>query len=559
MSLNWRGYAFGAIALAPLCVGSIARAEVLQYHPNSPAYIGGNFDPSQIGRAYPPCLKPSAVHGESVLPGQKAGTASATEFFVKKVTSRQELYHILNVSLSMSGSYGLFSADFSGSLEHENTFSQDSFTFVVYGFSNYGKFILDNIDLNDRGKAAAANLVNFRNVCGTEYVQIEVRAVQASAVFTVKNLSQSDKQVLEASLSASYGASGAASIGVDAKFRDFIKTASQYGQIEVHVYAIGGPGITALSPIITQIDKPDEVLKTIQSYFNNLDLSQSAPIAYNTGSLQSLINRPNIEDEFYSKYVADLFTNYESLGAERDRLTELRVKASDYGLTDAQVSSIGDEVNKLDALRQSIYRSALACKDAFNDTNRSPIARRTACGSQTPPGSDYTPKFTALSAKPYYLRYFTSNELIPGEEVVNFQVRGPHIKTVEIVKGLNPATQTFTIVNSVQVHQPAAGGEDVAGTSITMKDILEAELPIGLRITLDSGSVYFEQFAFTRAPQPAPATAMFAAKIAVPGLGITTAPLLFPTRAIEQKAFKAANSVGQVLPAEWQESGGPRR
>jgi hypothetical protein len=125
-----------------------AFAEVVQYHPNSPIYIGGNYDPTYPGRAYPECLERTFVRGESLLPGQKPGTATATEFFIKTVKSRKELYRMLNVSLSASGSYGLFSADFKGSLEQENTFDESSYTWVIYGYSNYGKFVLDNIKLN---------------------------------------------------------------------------------------------------------------------------------------------------------------------------------------------------------------------------------------------------------------------------------------------------------------------------------------------------------------------------------------------------------------------------
>lgn len=150
-------------ALAALAWQS-TRAEVIQYHPNSPAYIGGNYDPSYPGRAYPACLEPTIVRAESLLPGQKPGTPTATQFFIRKVSTRQELYRLLNVSLSMSGSYGLFSGDFSGSLEQENTFSEESFTWIIQGYSNFGKFILDSVKLRPEARALANNPVGFRNL-----------------------------------------------------------------------------------------------------------------------------------------------------------------------------------------------------------------------------------------------------------------------------------------------------------------------------------------------------------------------------------------------------------
>lgn len=528
-----------------------AAAEVLQYHPNSPAYIGGNFDPSYPGRAYPPCLRKTTVRGESLLPGQKPGVASATEFFIKKVTSRTELYHIMNVSLSLSGSYGLFSADFSGSMEQENTFSEDSFTFVVYGFSNFGKFILETTELNEEAKALRNNPVGFRTRCGSEYVGIEVRAVQASAIFKIKNLSKSDKQVLEASFNASYGGGGPLDIGANASFKDFIKTAAQYGQIEIHVHAIGGPGFSALAPIMTQVDKPDEVLKTLQKYFEGLDLSTSAAIAYNTGSLQSLISRPAIEDDLFFKYIGDLFIMYENLGAQQRRLSLILAGSRDWGLTEAKATAIGNEIKSIDETRQKLFAKAMDCKRAFNDMSAGMTRRRAQCSSGGLAKYEYDPKFVDLEPMPYYLRYFTSNELIPNEEVLNFSIRGSALKSVQVVKSLDIKSGIFKPVNSIQIHDEG-NGERSAGTSVVMKEIPDSDLPIGIQIEMDSGNKYLEQFAFTRAPAvPAANAALFLKSFRVPfGAGKTT---LFSDRELELKSFQAAKEKGYALPPEWTE------
>lgn len=485
-----------------LLSASMAIAEVIQYHPNSPAYIGGNFDPSRPGQAFPECLERSTVRAESLLPNQQPGTPAATQFFIKKVSSRQELYRLLNVSLSMSGSYGLFSADFSGSLEQENTFKEESFTWVIQGYSNFGKFILESVKLNAEARALKDNPSAFRNRCGTDYIGIEVRAVQAAAVFTIKNLSESERKVLEASFSASYGGGGPLSIGGDAKYQEFVKKAAQYGQIEVNVYAIGGTGVSALAPIITSVEKPDDVLKTIQSYFANLTLERSAAVSYNTGSLQSLVNHANIETDIYNKFIAQAFLQYEELGAELNRLNSIRRAQEDWNMSASDQQKLTSEINLLAKLRNDALLAAQNCKKAFN-SNVSADKRQSVCTATPQTFIPYERKLVGLSAKPYYLRYFVTNELIPGEEVLNFTLRGATIKNVQLVKKLNVQSASFAAINAVQIHKAADGSRE-SGTSLVMKDVPDVDLPVGLRIEVDSGRIYFEPFVFTRAPVARP-------------------------------------------------------
>lgn len=530
-----------------LIFSSLTRAEVLQYHPNSPAYIGGNFDPTYPGRAYPECLIRTTVRSESILPGQIPGTPTATQFFIRKVSSRRELYRLLNVSLSMSGSYGLFSADFSGSLEQENNFSEESFTWVMQGYSNFGKFVLEAVALTPEAKALSGDPVAFRRRCGTDYVAMEVRAVQAAAVFTIKNLSESERKVLESSFSASYGGGGPLSIGGDAKYAEFVKKAAQYGQIEVNVYAIGGEGVAALSPIITSIEKPDETLKTLQDYFTGLNLSRSAAVSYNTGSLQSLINAKTIEADIYNRFIADIFVYYEEVRAERKRLANIMRYSGDWGVSTKQAEDISAEVYSLEQEENNVLVLANNCRAAFNDVGTSNEQRKSACKLPTGKSLELKRKFVGLQPKPYWIRYFVTNELIPGEELINFTVRGHALQNVSLVKKLSVADQTFAPINSVQV-KTAADGSKEAGTTLVMKDILDAELPVGLRIELESGKFYFEPFAFTRATI---AIAAFDQETTAAQKTVTSA-IAGPktTKEANQKAY----SIGDFLPGEWKET-----
>lgn len=526
------------ILIGALGFSVATQSGVIQYHPNSPAYIGGNFDPSYPGRIYPECLKRTSLRGESLLPNQKVGTPTSTQFFIKKVNSRRDMYRLLNVSLSISGSYGLFSGDASASLEQENTFSEETFTWVILGYSNFGKFILEPpIQLDPEAAKLIKDPAAFRNRCGTDYVGAEVRAVQAAAVFSIKNLSQSDKKVLEVAFNANYGVSGGPlNIGADGKYSEFVKNAATFGQIEVNVYAIGGQGVSALAPIITQINDPNKVLSTIQKYFENLTLESSVAVSYNTGSLQSLINRPNIETDIYNKFIADLFEHYEGLGAEEARLRNIYKAKDDWGLTNDVQAQISLEIKKIANLKQTDIDIALKCKDAFNNVNVSAQERRKSCSFSENPLAVYDRKLVNLTPKPYYLRYFVTNELIPNEEVINFSVRGNKLKNIQTIKKLNIINSSFESMSSIQIHK-ATDDSMESGTSIIMKDIPVVDLPIGLRIEMESGTVYLEQFVFTKA--------------SVAPMEFTQGETNFPGASKED--LKEADESGNLLPSNWKE------
>lgn len=535
-------------------------ASVLQYYPDSPAYIGGNFDPSNLTQAYAPCLKPSGYHSldwyqDSSAAGgvvsAKTPTAISTNFFIKSIRSRKDLYDVLNVSASVSGSYGFFSGSAAFGLEKETNYEEDTFSWVIYGYSNYGRFVLDNIELNETANTVSTNPIAFRTRCGTDYVQEEIRAVEAAAVFKIHNLTQAQKSVLTASLSARFN-SGLFSAGGSANYQHFLQTAAQYGEIEVSFYAFGGPGITALAPIATHYDDQAIVLGTFQNYFANLTVQHSVPVSYVTASVQSLAGRPDIMTDYYSKYIGDLYLVYEELGAERDRLKNLLRNASDFSLDDSKQTQVSAEISNISAIMGKIYTSASKCRNAYMDFSRAAAARQSACSGAIP-GEAYAPKFQGLSAKPYKLASWTANALTPGDEVIMFDIVGTQIASIQIAKQVNTATPVA--VNNVQISD--TNGSQHASNAIIMSGFVATDLPIGLIITMKSGRSYVEPFVYTPAPAvgPTPPT---------PAVGATNplmTKILNVPRSLADSPFlktptadmvRAVNS-GALVPTEFKE------
>ena len=255
-----------------------------------------------------------------------------------------------------------------------------------------------------------------------------------------------------------------------------------------------------------------------------------------------MIGRPDIETEIYSKFVADAFLHYEELGAEQAYLNNILRAKEDWGINQQDQAKIAMEVNSIAKLRQGVLDIALNCKRAFNDVNTSLERRRELCANRSNTFAAYDRKFTGLSPKPYYMRYFVTNELIPGEEVINFSIKGGTVKNVQVVKGLNIQAGTYTPVNAVQVHKASDGSRE-AGTSVLMSEIKDSELPIGLRLEMDSGRIYLESFVFTRAP------AIGTLSTSIPN-GPGAKSLGTPA---SKDDFKRAYEAGELLPPTWKE------
>ena len=226
----------------------LAVADSYQYYPNSPLHLGASFDPRKMSNMFPPCVKyDGVVQAERLgatggatppLPPSNA-VATETEFSIKEVKTRQEMYSYLHVSASVSGHYSFFSGSASVDYERENTFESDSFTWVVRAYSKFGTWLAVNPRLNEAASALRTNPDALYTRCGTEWVGQESRAVLVAIVYSVKNLSESSRERLTASFKGGIDA-GVWGADAAAAYESFKKEASSAANINVNVYALGG-------------------------------------------------------------------------------------------------------------------------------------------------------------------------------------------------------------------------------------------------------------------------------------------------------------------------------
>jgi hypothetical protein len=180
-----------------LLVTSPVLANDYKYHPSNTLHLGSSFNPLRPYQAYNTCIT-----YDSVIPVQGDHGSITTEFTSNIVNSREELYRHLNVDASLSASYLFASGSASFSLDQEYSFSSHDLTWIVKGATDYGRFVMGGMRLTPEAEALRKNPVAFAERCGYEFVAQEHRAVQVVAVYTLHDLTESEKTKLSLSISA---------------------------------------------------------------------------------------------------------------------------------------------------------------------------------------------------------------------------------------------------------------------------------------------------------------------------------------------------------------------
>ncbi len=305
------------------------------YHPSSVLRLGGTFDPENMQLSFPPCIvydREYAVHplgrqhAVEAGPGDEKNKTPAenvsahNELSIEQIKTREHMYSFLNISTTISAHYKLFSASASVGYESEGIFDSDSFTFGVRGITRFAEIGLINPRLTKEASVLVKNLPAFYSRCGREWVTQETRGVQIAVVYTVKNVSQSQRSRLEASLSA--GVSGGPLFGgdVSVKLTKILQSAFVSNYYTARIFAIGGNGVSDFAQTITEIDDPTKVLKSISDYLKTLNYGNSVPMSFQTGSLDQFISSQQEGALLFdpvNRRLASLFLAYEEYRARR--------------------------------------------------------------------------------------------------------------------------------------------------------------------------------------------------------------------------------------------------
>ena len=286
------------------------------YHPSSTLRLGAGFDPRDPTRVYPRFMTYSEKRVES-------GILNAT-LEVREIKSRKELFDRMNVSASISGHSLFYSASAGVTFDHDYSFTSDSFTWAISAYVDFGRLeAVDPVIPSSANAILTGDPKDASEHYGIEVALLERRAVLAIAVFSLKSLSRLERTQVQSYLKGgvSIGAFGAE---LAATYNRFITEAQKVSSISLSIRVIGGKGIEALAPAITDYTDINTISKILSTYVGGYTFESAAPVSYSTASLKSFGWKGLVPDLSLSeRRIAELFLLYRDVESITDRLREI--------------------------------------------------------------------------------------------------------------------------------------------------------------------------------------------------------------------------------------------
>ena len=352
--------------------------------------------------------KPGAGHQATSTAEKKDNLNGHTEISVEQIKTREQMYSFLNISTSISAHYAFFSGNANVNYESEGTFDESGFVFGVRGLTRYAEIGLLNPRLDPRAAPLIRNLPALYSLCGREWVSQERRGVQIAVIYTIKNVSQSQRSRLEAAMSA--GLDGGPLFGgkLDARLTKILQQAFVSNYYTARVYAIGGGGLENFANMITDIEDPKTVIQEISAYIKGLKYENSVPMFFQTGLLEQFVAAEQggkLVFDPVNRRLASLYVAYREYQARRAELWRY-LNDDAQSLWESKID--GDawaRLKEIDSKLSVIEEKASYCKAAADIAQQLDARTHSATSPGTPPRRPGTPADTAVRD---FLRSFST-------------------------------------------------------------------------------------------------------------------------------------------------------
>jgi len=353
-----------AVLIASLLFVSPVFAFGYEHGNNTHFFLGGGVSPLKLNESLAACIKHA---GTRQLDGPGV---SNTSVVIKAVRNRKELYSTLGASLTISAHSFIGGGKLAADYLEQSEFFDDSLTWVVMAKSDFGRIALNTPELLpkfqkliDDGKHS-----EFASTCGTHYFSQETRSASIFAIYTLRNLSQSQKSRLETLIHAGSSVGPLFSGSIESEFKRVLTQAMRSSQMSCHVYAVGGRGVNHLSGLVqSYMEDIGKVGQIIANYVGTLSAENAAPISYQTTSMREFGYRePSPLD--YEKRDDVLARHYLLLREGQDisaRLFSLilRDTAAAAKLSAAQIAEYKRTHEMLARDLHALHASAVQCYD----------------------------------------------------------------------------------------------------------------------------------------------------------------------------------------------------
>jgi hypothetical protein len=204
-------------------------------------------------------------------------------------------------------------------------------------------------------------------ICGPEIVVQERRGVVAAVVFELKNVSSSDRSVVTQAFSASVKGVGAGG-SAEGNYKQLVERALQTSELRMYVHVQGGPGESALSPILENPGDLATVRSTLAAYARDTNGGNAAPLAYQTEPLghfadATFTEPPNLaQDTLWEIY--EQYSNLTNLIRQIDELVKPTAAEDDYlrhYVSEDKRRELLNARNRYDSVRDELRQAGLNC------------------------------------------------------------------------------------------------------------------------------------------------------------------------------------------------------
>lgn len=343
--------------------GSPGLARTIQYYPEGSTTLGAGYDPENIATLYAvPCLDTDGV--EQIDTSQDGTLDGILE--IKQVESRSSLLQILGISIAADASYEFASGSAAYSTKLDISFNKNNLVWAATTSMNFGRFRLKNPRAN-RTLTNAQTPKDVVRICGPEIVTQETRGVVVSIIFEATDVSSSEREEVTAAISASFSGVGT-SASADANYQRAIQKLQQTTNLNVKVYAQGGPGRELLAKVVADPSNLPMIRQSVSEYLAKVTAANAKPLTYQTSPITQFKpvhydTAPDLAQdrliEIYDQYdnVTDIIRRIQALVAPTTQDTDF-LKTF---VPDTVRASLSSYLTPYDAARDQLRTAGVAC------------------------------------------------------------------------------------------------------------------------------------------------------------------------------------------------------
>ncbi len=325
-------------------------ADQFGWSPAASISLGSGFDPQDLTHNR---LSPIVNDDEVTV-----GGGPTVYFESGQIKNLSQFLNSLKIDVNASAQYGLFQGNAGLDAFNLSAIDSSSLTWYVQARIDYGLVKLKDPQLTERAQQElATNQDMFKNSFGTYFISSEDKSAMLTVVFTVNNFNSQQVNSLSSFINAGMNSLFAGG-HFSGQYQSLVSDVLKNSAIQVSYYSRGGPSISIVSGIITNMSDLSAIQYNVSTFLSSANSTNAQPIAFSSTPLSvfglQIVAPPTLYDrslqEYFSAYItcesrlsaieAFLNQDQESLCWVRSNvLDKLQEGKSDYLALESQILS----------------------------------------------------------------------------------------------------------------------------------------------------------------------------------------------------------------------------